>query len=217
MEEINGLMSIMFVFIALSMAVVLGVITYFSIRALIMYVRYKNVDEGVRARHEMTQVKKNFSIFSYLLLSFIVLSGVNVGLEMYEDELNGEFKQIELAEESEKKSEMNDAEQTVPEVTTELQTEVVQEPIAEPEPEPIPVVAPAPVPVSQPEPIPEPIHEPDVEYGVYVDENGNGLIKGSNGGKYHVPGSQYYNNTTKPKAMFKSIKEAQAAGYVAPR
>lgn len=51
----------------------------------------------------------------------------------------------------------------------------------------------------------------------YVDENGNGLIKGSNSGIYHVPGSTYYNRTTNPKQMFKKVREAVAAGYRAPK
>lgn len=51
----------------------------------------------------------------------------------------------------------------------------------------------------------------------YVDENGNGLIKGSNSGIYHVPGSTYYNRTTNPKQMFKTVREAVAAGYRAPK
>lgn len=51
----------------------------------------------------------------------------------------------------------------------------------------------------------------------YVDENGNGLIKGSNSGIYHVPGSTYYNRTTNPKQMFKTVSEAVAAGYRAPK
>ena len=51
----------------------------------------------------------------------------------------------------------------------------------------------------------------------YVDANGNGLIKGSKNGKYHVPGSTYYDRTTNPVAWFKTISEAEAAGYVAPK
>lgn len=47
----------------------------------------------------------------------------------------------------------------------------------------------------------------------YVDENGKGLIKGSNSGVYHLPGSKYYDNTTNPKAWFKTIEEAKRAGY----
>lgn len=47
----------------------------------------------------------------------------------------------------------------------------------------------------------------------YVDENGKGLIKGSNSGVYHLPGSKYYDNTTNPKAWFKTIEEAKKAGY----
>lgn len=51
----------------------------------------------------------------------------------------------------------------------------------------------------------------------YVDENGNGLIKGSSSGIYHVPGSSYYDRTTNPVEMFKSVEEAEAAGYRAPK
>ncbi|UQZ98932.1 hypothetical protein HLJ12_11385 [Enterococcus casseliflavus] len=51
----------------------------------------------------------------------------------------------------------------------------------------------------------------------YVDANGNGLIKGSNNGIYHVPGSRYYNKTTNPAAWFKTVSEAEAAGYRAPK
>lgn len=50
----------------------------------------------------------------------------------------------------------------------------------------------------------------------YVDANGNGLIKGSKNGIYHVPGSTYYNRTTNPVRMFKSIEEAESDGYRAP-
>lgn len=58
---------------------------------------------------------------------------------------------------------------------------------------------------------------PTASAGEYVDANGQGLIKGSKNGIYHVPGSQYYNRTTKPVAMFKTIAEAEAAGYRAPK
>lgn len=58
---------------------------------------------------------------------------------------------------------------------------------------------------------------PQAASGEYVDANGQGLIKGSKNGIYHVPGSQYYNRTTKPVAMFKTIAEAEAAGYRAPK
>lgn len=51
----------------------------------------------------------------------------------------------------------------------------------------------------------------------YVDTNGNGLIKGSNNGIYHVPGSRYYDKTTNPAAWFKTVEEAERAGYRAPR
>ena len=51
----------------------------------------------------------------------------------------------------------------------------------------------------------------------YVDEQGNGLIKGSKSGIYHLPGSKYYEDTTNPKEWFKTIAEAEAAGYRAPK
>lgn len=51
----------------------------------------------------------------------------------------------------------------------------------------------------------------------YVDANGHGLIKGSNNGIYHVPGSKYYDKTTNPAAWFKTVDEAERAGYRAPR
>lgn len=51
----------------------------------------------------------------------------------------------------------------------------------------------------------------------YIDENGNGLIKGSNNHIYHIPGSTYYNRTTNPAAWFKTISEAEQAGYRAPK
>ena len=53
--------------------------------------------------------------------------------------------------------------------------------------------------------------------GVWVDENGNGLIKGSSSGIYHTPESSYYDRTTNPKQMFKSVQEAEDAGYRAPK
>lgn len=64
---------------------------------------------------------------------------------------------------------------------------------------------------------PPPAPTPAVQPGQYVDENGNGLIKGSNSGIYHVPGSTYYKRTTNPATWFKSIEEAEAAGYRAPK
>lgn len=51
----------------------------------------------------------------------------------------------------------------------------------------------------------------------YVDKQGNGLIKGSKSGIYHLPGSKYYEDTTNPKEWFKTIAEAEAAGYRAPK
>ncbi|WP_438940577.1 sunset domain-containing protein [Enterococcus innesii] len=61
--------------------------------------------------------------------------------------------------------------------------------------------------------------QPQQEYSepVYVDANGNGLIKGSNNGIYHIPGSTYYDKTTNPAAWFKTVSEAEAAGYRAPK
>lgn len=50
----------------------------------------------------------------------------------------------------------------------------------------------------------------------YMDASGNGLIKGSSNGYYHVPGSTYYSRTTKPVAWFKTVSEAEEAGYIAP-
>jgi len=66
---------------------------------------------------------------------------------------------------------------------------------------------------SQPSEAPAPKPVP----GEYVDENGNGLIKGSSGGIYHVPGSTYYKRTTNPVRMFKTVGEAEAAGFRAPK
>nr|WP_240626647.1 DNA/RNA non-specific endonuclease [Vagococcus vulneris] len=51
----------------------------------------------------------------------------------------------------------------------------------------------------------------------YVDGNGNGLIKGSKNKIYHLPGSKFYDRTTNPEKMFKTIKEAQDAGYRAAK
>lgn len=50
----------------------------------------------------------------------------------------------------------------------------------------------------------------------YVDANGNGLIKGSKSHIYHVPGSTYYNKTTNVTQWFKTVEEAEAAGYRSP-
>lgn len=47
----------------------------------------------------------------------------------------------------------------------------------------------------------------------YVDDTGQGLIKGSKSGVYHLPGSKYYDKTTNPRAWFKTIEEAKKAGY----
>lgn len=51
----------------------------------------------------------------------------------------------------------------------------------------------------------------------YVDSNGNGLIKGSKSKIYHVPGGNYYDKTTNVVQWFKTIEEAEAAGYRAPK
>jgi hypothetical protein len=50
----------------------------------------------------------------------------------------------------------------------------------------------------------------------YVDANGNGLIKGSVNHIYHIPGSTYYSRTKNVVRWFKTVEEAQAAGYRAP-
>lgn len=47
----------------------------------------------------------------------------------------------------------------------------------------------------------------------YVDSNGQGTIKGSVNGIYHVPGGTYYNRTKNVVAWFKTTAEAEAAGY----
>lgn len=51
---------------------------------------------------------------------------------------------------------------------------------------------------------------------IYVDASGKGLIKGnisSSGEKiYHMPGGAYYDKTN-AEELFKTEKEAQAAGY----
>lgn len=47
----------------------------------------------------------------------------------------------------------------------------------------------------------------------YVDSRGNGLIKGSRQKIYHIPGSQYYDQTTSPIRMFKTEIEAFKAGF----
>lgn len=51
----------------------------------------------------------------------------------------------------------------------------------------------------------------------YVDSNGKGLIKGSKSKIYHVPGSKDYDRTTNVVEWFKTIEEAEAAGYRAPK
>lgn len=47
----------------------------------------------------------------------------------------------------------------------------------------------------------------------YVDSNGQGTIKGSVNGIYHVPGGTYYKRTKNVVAWFKTTAEAEAAGY----
>lgn len=69
--------------------------------------------------------------------------------------------------------------------------------------------------VEEETPAPAPPTSPAV--GEYVDENGNGLIKGSNSGIYHVPGSTYYDRTTNPATWFKTVDETVNAGYRAPK
>ena len=44
-----------------------------------------------------------------------------------------------------------------------------------------------------------------------------GMIKGSRSGKYHQPGTQYYDQTTDVVEWFCTVEEAEAAGYAAPR
>ncbi len=51
----------------------------------------------------------------------------------------------------------------------------------------------------------------------YVDANGQGTIKGSNSGIYHLPGSTYYHKITNVAQWFKTISEAENAGYRAPK
>lgn len=51
----------------------------------------------------------------------------------------------------------------------------------------------------------------------YVDSNGKGLIKGSKSKIYHVPGSKDYDKTTNVVEWFKTIEEAEAAGYRTPK
>lgn len=51
----------------------------------------------------------------------------------------------------------------------------------------------------------------------YVDSTENLLIKGSKSKIYHVPGSKYYDKTTNVVQWFKTIEEAEAAGYRAPK
>ncbi|MFC6465007.1 hypothetical protein ACFP65_08500 [Marinilactibacillus sp. GCM10026970] len=50
----------------------------------------------------------------------------------------------------------------------------------------------------------------------YVQQNGEGAIKGSVNGIYHIPGSTYYGRTKNVVQWFKTAAEAEAAGYRAP-
>lgn len=52
---------------------------------------------------------------------------------------------------------------------------------------------------------------------MYVDQNGDGTIKGSVNGIYHTPASRYYGRTKNVVKWFKTISEAEAAGYQAPK
>ncbi|WP_430536501.1 hypothetical protein [Listeria rocourtiae] len=47
----------------------------------------------------------------------------------------------------------------------------------------------------------------------YVDSSGQGTIKGSVNGIYHMPGGAYYKRTKNVVAWFKTPAEAEAAGY----
>lgn len=57
---------------------------------------------------------------------------------------------------------------------------------------------------------------PDVGGQTYVQQNGEGAIKGSVNGIYHIPGSTYYGRTKNVVQWFKTAAEAEAAGYRAP-
>lgn len=65
-------------------------------------------------------------------------------------------------------------------------------------------------PIVVPTPTPQPNPTPQVS-------TGQGLIKGSQNGIYHVPGSKYYNRTKNVVQWFNTVEEAIAAGYRAPR
>lgn len=75
-----------------------------------------------------------------------------------------------------------------------------------------------PVPTPQPS-ASTPVAQPNSSGNAYVDANGNGLIKGniSNKGEkiYHLPGDQWYDRT-KAERWFKTVQEAEAAGFRAP-
>lgn len=48
-------------------------------------------------------------------------------------------------------------------------------------------------------------------------ETGQGLIKGSESGIYHTPGSTYYDRTTNVVQWFNTIEEAVVSRYRAPK
>lgn len=64
----------------------------------------------------------------------------------------------------------------------------------------------------------------DVKKKTYINEKGEGLIKGNTSKKtgekiYHIPGSTYYDRTKieDTERWFKTIDEAEKAGYRAPK
>lgn len=52
---------------------------------------------------------------------------------------------------------------------------------------------------------------------LFVDEYGQGTIKGSVNGIYHTPYSRYYSRTKNVVQWFKTVQEAESAGYRAPK
>lgn len=93
------------------------------------------------------------------------------------------------------------------------QREFPSESAAETVPSAVPETEPKALPDS--EPTPESL--PADPINAYVDADGNGLIKGSSWGIYHLPGSPNYERTIYPVAWFKSVEEAESAGYSAPQ
>lgn len=83
-------------------------------------------------------------------------------------------------------------------------------------PQPAPALAPQHTP--QP-PVSTPASQSNGSANEYVDLNGNGLIKGNINSKgekiYHLPGDQWYDRT-KAERWFKTVQEAEAAGFRAP-